>query len=79
MTHVARRAAAETCQLCPPDDNDCVETGVVKACDAIGDCVADTGDLCEEAEFAPRVLGKRVERRAPFASRATKTALRPEN
>ncbi len=43
----------ETCRVCPPDDSDCVETGVVKACDAIGECVADTGDLCDEADYVP--------------------------
>ena len=33
------KSCGETCQVCPPDDNDCVETGVVKACDAAGECV----------------------------------------
>ena len=47
------KSCGETCQICPPDDNDCVETGVVKACDAMGECVADTGDLCEEADYVP--------------------------
>ena len=47
------KSCGETCQVCPPDDNDCVETGVVKACDAVGECVADTGDLCEEADYVP--------------------------
>ncbi|MBL9027831.1 MAG: hypothetical protein JNL21_36910 [Myxococcales bacterium] len=28
----------ETCQLCPPDDPDCVETQEVKVCDAEGTC-----------------------------------------
>ena len=52
------KSCGETCQVCPPDDNDCVETGVVKACD--GECVADTGDLCEEADYIP-CAGKTVE------------------
>jgi len=34
--------------MCAPDDPDCVETGVIKACNEEGACVADTGDLCDE-------------------------------
>ena len=35
-----------SCYLCPPDDLDCMETMVLKACNTNGECVADTGDLC---------------------------------
>ena len=28
----------ETCELCPPDDEDCVETADIKVCDADGVC-----------------------------------------
>ena len=34
------KACGEACQLCPPDAPHCVETAVVKACDATGNCVA---------------------------------------
>jgi len=47
------KSCGETCTLCDPADEDCAETAVEKACDAMGECVADTGDLCEEAEYVP--------------------------
>jgi hypothetical protein len=31
----------ETCELCPPDDEGCVETAVIKVCDAEGTCGGD--------------------------------------
>ena len=47
------KSCGETCTLCDPADEDCAETGVIKACDAMGECVADTGDLCDEADYIP--------------------------
>ena len=44
------KMCGDTCQVCDPNDADCVETGVVKACNEAGECVADTGDLCDEPE-----------------------------
>lgn len=34
------KACGEACRVCAPDAQDCVETMVVKACDAVGACVA---------------------------------------
>lgn len=42
----ANKTCGEGCTECAPDDPDCVETDVVKACNEAGACVADTGDLC---------------------------------
>jgi hypothetical protein len=39
-------ACGTACRLCAPDDGHCVETAVVKACDASRECVAATPDLC---------------------------------
>ena len=71
------KSCGETCQVCPPDDNDCVETGVVKACDAAGEC-ADTGNLCEEADYVP-CAGRAVERPVRSVSRVMKTVESPQN
>lgn len=45
------KACGDMCQQCDPDDLDCIETGVLKACDPQGDCVADTGDLCDDQGY----------------------------
>lgn len=42
----AGKACGEGCSVCPPDDGDCVETAVVKSCDADGKCSA-TAPTCE--------------------------------
>jgi hypothetical protein len=42
----AGKACGDTCSLCAPDDPDCMETAEVKACNADGACVSETGDLC---------------------------------
>lgn len=34
------KACGESCRICDPSDRDCVETAVIKACDADGRCVA---------------------------------------
>ena len=39
----------DTCSLCPPDDPECVETAVVKYCDADGQCSAQA-PRCEVEE-----------------------------
>ena len=45
------KACGDPCTVCDPNDTDCIETAVIKACDPGGTCVADTGDLCAvEAE-----------------------------
>lgn len=41
------KACGDACRLCAPDAPDCVETAVLKACDAAGKCVpAGTGTAC---------------------------------
>ena len=41
------KACGESCTLCPPSAPDCVETAVVKACDAAGRCeAAGSGASC---------------------------------
>jgi len=47
------KSCGETCTLCDPADEGCAETAVEKACDAMGECVADTGDLCEDTDYVP--------------------------
>ena len=42
------KVCGESCQVCPPNDPDCVETTEIKACNTDGQCVSDTGDLCED-------------------------------
>jgi len=49
----ADKACGDTCSVCAPDDLDCAETAVVKACNGEGVCVPDTGDLCEPAAYDP--------------------------
>jgi len=34
----AGKACGDRCSVCPPGDTDCVETAVVKVCDAAGAC-----------------------------------------
>ena len=46
-------SCGDACSACPPDDADCIETGVIKACNEAGECVADTGDLCGEEPYDP--------------------------
>lgn len=43
------KACGDGCQLCDPNDPECVEDDVIKACDPDGVCVAETPDLCEGA------------------------------
>ncbi|MEM9692953.1 MAG: hypothetical protein AAGA56_10435 [Myxococcota bacterium] len=42
----AGKKCGDACQVCPPDDSDCVETAVMKTCDADGACGA-TVPACE--------------------------------
>jgi len=42
----AAKACGDTCTVCAPDDTDCVETAVVKMCDAEGECSA-TAPSCK--------------------------------
>jgi hypothetical protein len=42
----AEKACGDACTVCAPDDRDCAETAVVKACDPFGRCVADAPGLC---------------------------------
>ncbi len=53
------KSCGESCRVCPPDDLECVETAVVKACDPLGRCVASVPDLClpPAAECAGRPCG----------------------
>lgn len=43
----ADKACGDTCRVCPPDDQDCVETAVLKGCDPDGACVATGTFTCE--------------------------------
>ena len=49
----ANKVCGDVCQQCDPNDLDCNETNVVKACNEAGECVIDTGDLCDEVEPEP--------------------------
>ena len=49
----ANKVCGDACQQCDPNDLDCNETNVVKACNEAGECVIDTGDLCDEVEPEP--------------------------
>ncbi|MBT6176704.1 MAG: hypothetical protein HOI23_05615 [Deltaproteobacteria bacterium] len=49
----ANKVCGDVCQQCDPNDLDCNETNVVKACNEAGECVMDTGDLCDEVEPEP--------------------------
>lgn len=40
------KSCGDTCTICDPDDKDCVETAVVKACDSDGKCI-DTTPVCQ--------------------------------
>src|SRR5512138_2487639 len=48
----AGKACGDGCTACAPDDRDCVETAVVKACDPAGRCVPRTDGLCATAACA---------------------------
>ena len=39
----------DKCTLCAPEDPDCVETAVIKACDKDGNCVLDLPGICDGA------------------------------
>lgn len=40
----AGKACGEMCKLCAPDDKDCVETAVVKQCNASGQCTQEAAN-----------------------------------
>ena len=42
----AGKSCGDPCSLCPPDDAECVETAVVKQCNAAGECTAEAA-TCE--------------------------------
>lgn len=46
------KACGETCRICPPDDAQCAETAVAKACDPFGSCVPAAPGLCAPASAA---------------------------
>jgi len=48
----AGKAQCDACTLCPPDATDCVETAVLKECDAAGQCVESTGQ-CTPSPYDP--------------------------
>jgi len=43
----AGKKCGDMCTMCPPGDTDCMETMEIKACNSDGQCVSDTGNLCE--------------------------------
>lgn len=47
------KSCGDACTVCDPEDPDCVETAVIKACDAEGACVPEVPGLCEEAPYDP--------------------------
>lgn len=46
------KACGDRCRVCAPDDRDCFETAVVKACDPAGRCVPEAPGLCDGAAAA---------------------------
>src|SRR5512133_528507 len=48
----AGKACGESCTVCAPDDRDCVETALVKACDPFHRCVPKVDGLCDAASAA---------------------------
>ena len=52
----AGKVCGDACQLCDPNDEDCVETNEIKACNEAGECVSDTGDLCDEVDPEPELI-----------------------
>lgn len=46
----AGKACGDTCTLCRPGDSTCVETAVVKSCDATGKCSAGGGPICSSPD-----------------------------
>jgi hypothetical protein len=42
------KACGDGCTECDPDDSDCTETDELKSCNAQGDCVGFSDDLCGE-------------------------------
>ncbi|MGB8930716.1 MAG: hypothetical protein WCC48_05640 [Anaeromyxobacteraceae bacterium] len=51
------KPCGELCRACPPDAADCVETMVVKACDAKGECATEGSFTCEEPPPADPCAG----------------------
>ncbi len=45
----ADKVCGDTCQVCDPNEPDCVETQEIKACNAEGACVSEVPNLCEGA------------------------------
>ncbi len=44
----AGSSCGDVCSICPPDDEDCIETAEIKACNEAGQCVSDNGALCDD-------------------------------
>src|SRR5512143_1320758 len=53
----AGKACGERCTVCAPDDRDCAETAVVKACDPDHRCVPQTDLMCAVDPCAGKVCG----------------------
>jgi len=47
------KSCGDHCFLCPPEDPECTEDAVVKACDPDGICVAESEELCGGATHNP--------------------------
>lgn len=56
----AAQKCGDACTVCDPDDAECVETQVIKACNAEGECVASTPELCEQPPAYAPCGGKAV-------------------
>jgi hypothetical protein len=55
------KSCGEQCTQCPPNDPSCVETAVIKVCDATGACGAGVpncggGDQCTSAADCPMIM-----------------------
>jgi len=49
----AGKHCGDVCTVCAPDDRDCAETAVVKACNQQSNCVTRTADLCRASDYDP--------------------------
>jgi hypothetical protein len=47
------KSCGDPCQVCAPDDKDCLETQELKACDPNGQCVSDSEALMCEGGYEP--------------------------
>jgi len=70
----ARKTCGERCTICPPDDDDCVETQAIKYCQSDGSCESgepacrDDGSESDDRDYNPcsgKVCGERCTKCPP--------------